>query len=114
MDRPAKYLKGAPFVKDFIPAQKFRVSAVDARAIGIGIVELGGGRARPTDTIDHSVGLTHVAQIGEEVGGGGKPLATIHAKDEAGYKHMCDVLSAAMTAGKGVAANDLIKLRIAA
>lgn len=114
MDNPVKYLKAAPYIKDFIPAQKFRVSAVDARAIGIGIVELGGGRARPTDTIDHAVGLTNIAQIGEEVGAGARPIATIHAKNEADYKHMCDVLTAAMTSAKGVAANDLIRLRIAA
>ncbi|MBU6476022.1 MAG: thymidine phosphorylase [Alphaproteobacteria bacterium] len=112
MAKPKQYLKAAPVVKDFYPAQKFRVSAMDARAIGIGIVELGGGRARPTDTVDHAVGLTNVAQIGEEVGKGARPLATIHAKDEAAFKHMADVLAKAMTATGGVAA-ELVRRRIA-
>ena len=112
MEKPAKYLKAAPFIKDFYPSQKFRVTASDARAIGIGIVELGGGRARPTDVIDHAVGITNVAQIGEEVGQGARPLATIHAKDEVGFRHMSDVLSAAMTAKAGQS-GDLIRLRIA-
>jgi thymidine phosphorylase len=114
MDKPAKYLKAAPVVKDFYPPQKFNVSAIDARAIGIGIVELGGGRARPTDVIDHAVGLTNVAQTGEDVGQGAKPLATIHAKDEASFKHMADVLTAAMTSGKAADSSDLVRLRIVA
>lgn len=115
MDKPEKYLKPAPFVKDFYPPQKFRVSSVDARTIGIGIVEMGGGRARPTDVIDHAVGLTQVAQIGEETGPGAMPLATIHAKDEAGFRHMAGVLTAAMmSADKTDVSGGLVRLRIAA
>jgi thymidine phosphorylase len=115
MDKPEKYLKPAPFIKDFYPEQKFRLAAINARAVGIGIVEMGGGRARPSDTIDHSVGITNVAQIGEEAGIGARPLATIHAKDEAGFRHMCGVLSAAMTASsKSNAPEKLVRARIAA
>jgi thymidine phosphorylase len=115
MDKPEKYLKAAPFVKDFHPPQKFTVSAVNARAIGIGIVEMGGGRAKPSDSVDHSVGITNVAQIGEEVGPGARPLATIHARDEAGFQHMSSVLTAAMTAaGKAGVSGELVRTRIAA
>ncbi len=97
MDKPARHLASAPVVKDFYPARNFRVSAVNARAIGIGIVEIGGGRAKPTDTVNHAVGLTNVAQIGEEVGRGARPLATIHAKTQTDFNHMAKVLSDAMT-----------------
>jgi thymidine phosphorylase len=115
MDKPEKYLKAAPLIRDFYPAQKGQVTAIDARAIGIGIVELGGGRAKPSDTIDHAVGLTNVAQIGEEVGQGAKPLATIHAGNEADFRHMSGVLAAAMTVGgKATPATELVKARIAA
>ncbi len=112
MAKPAQYLKAAPVVKDFYPPQTFRVTSVDARAIGIGIVEMGGGRAKPTDTVDHAVGLTNVAQTGEDVGKGARPLATIHAKDEATFQHMADVLTKAMTA-TGAAAGELVRQRIA-
>ncbi len=113
MEKPAQYLKAAPIVKDFYPPSTFRVASVDARAIGIGIVEMGGGRAKPTDTVDHAVGLTNVAQIGEETGKGARPLATIHAHDEATFKHMAGVLSKAMTATGG-AEEELVRQRIAA
>lgn len=98
MEKPEKYLRAAPYIKDFYPSHNFRVVAVDARAIGIGIVELGGGRRRPSDVIDHAVGLTNVAQISEEVGPGARPLATIHARDEASFRAMADVLMMAMQA----------------
>lgn len=113
MDKPEKHLKAAPFVKDFFPSQKGRVSAINARTIGIGIVEMGGGRARPSDTIDHAVGLTNIAQIGEEVGAGARPLATIHARDEASFRRVSDTLLAAMTvSGKAPESGDLVRLRV--
>ena len=115
MDNPAKYLKRAAVVKDFFPAKKGRVSAIDARAIGIGIVELGGGRATPTDGIDHAVGLTQVAQIGEETGQGARPLATIHAKDEASWQKMAASLEAAVTVSEAANTQEqLIRHRVAA
>jgi len=53
-----------------------------ACAVGLAVVELGGGRRRASDAIDPAVGLTELAGIGEEVGAG-RPLALIHARDEA-------------------------------
>ncbi len=36
-------------------------SRIDTRAVGMAVVALGGGRTRPQDSIDHSVGLTDLA-----------------------------------------------------
>ena len=44
------------------------VVEIDVRAIGLAVVELGGGRARAADSIDPAVGLTELAAIGAEVG----------------------------------------------
>ena len=59
-------------------------SAIDVRAVGLAVVELGGGRARAADSIDPAVGLTDLAPIGAEVGPDA-PLALVHARsaDEA-------------------------------
>jgi len=115
MEKPWNYLKKAAVVKEFYPEKRGRVSAIDARAIGIGIVELGGGRSKPTDGIDHSVGLTAIAQIGEEVGQGAKPLALIHARDEVSWQKMARTLSSCVTISeKSDTTEELIKLRIAA
>ena len=53
---------------------------IDVRAVGLAVVELGGGRARAADAIDPAVGLTELAPIGAEVGPDA-PLARVHARN---------------------------------
>jgi thymidine phosphorylase len=77
------------------------VSAVDVRAVGIAVVGLGGGRARETDPVDHSVGFTEVAALGERVGPGERPLALVHARDEASAEQAAGALRAAFVLGDG-------------
>jgi thymidine phosphorylase len=67
----------------------------------VAIIGLGGGRARETDQIDHAVGLTEVAAPGERVGPGERPLAIVHAKDEASAQRAVADLRAACTTGDG-------------
>ncbi|MEZ0224242.1 MAG: thymidine phosphorylase [Alphaproteobacteria bacterium] len=115
MEKPEKYLKKAPVIKDFMPEKNAKVAAFDARAIGIGIVELGGGRTKPTDSIDASVGLTNMAQIGEDVGPGARPLATIHARDDVSWQKMATILLRTTTLAEKITnKEELIKMRIAA
>jgi thymidine phosphorylase len=82
LERPDEHLPSAPVTLAAEPAEAGTVSAVDVRAVGLAVVGLGGGRMRETDEIDHAVGLTDVAAIGEQVGPGGKPLALVHARTE--------------------------------
>ncbi len=76
------------------------VGAIDVRAVGVAIVELGGGRARETDPVDHAVGLTEVAALGEAVGAD-RPLAVLHARDEASFEQGAAALRAAFTVADG-------------
>jgi thymidine phosphorylase len=64
MERPESHLAAAPVVKPVAPERAGIVTAIDTRAIGIAVVELGGGRAKPEDTIDHAVGFTRLAGLG--------------------------------------------------
>jgi len=66
----------------FAPNAGF-VASVDPRRVGFGVIELGGGRKKPKDLIDHSVGFVIAARPGDLVREG-EPLATIMARDEAG------------------------------
>jgi pyrimidine-nucleoside phosphorylase len=68
----------------FAPNAGF-VASIDPRCVGFGVIELGGGRARPADPIDHSVGFVIAAQPGDLVREG-EPLGTIMARDEAGIE----------------------------
>jgi thymidine phosphorylase len=73
-------LPRAPVLVDALPKASGFVTAIDVRTVGLAVVELGGGRARASDTIDPSVGLTELAPIGAEVGPDA-PLARVHARN---------------------------------
>ena len=83
LEEADRHLATAAIRREVFPASDSVVAGVDARAVGVAIVAIGGGRAAPEDLIDHAVGLTDVAAIGETVGPDTRPLAVIHARDEA-------------------------------
>jgi thymidine phosphorylase len=93
VERPTAHLPNATVVKAAHPTATGSVAAVDTRALGLAVVALGGGRTRAEETIDHSVGLTDLAGIGEEVGPN-RPLGLVHARDES-------AAAAAITAVQG-------------
>ena len=93
------HLPHAPVSVEAFPQEAGVLERVDVRAVGVAIIGLGGGRARETDAIDHAVGLTEVAAPGERVGRGERPLAIVHAKDEAGAERAVAALRAACTVG---------------
>ncbi len=61
------------------------VARVEPRAIGRGIVALGGGRQRIDDVVDPAVGFVITAKPGDWVEQG-EPLATIFARDPSGIE----------------------------
>jgi thymidine phosphorylase len=73
------YLAKAPVVRE-VHAEGI-VTAVDTRAVGNAIIELGGGRRRVGEKLDLSVGFSNIAPIGAEVGSE-RPLAVVHAASE--------------------------------
>jgi thymidine phosphorylase len=78
LERPERHLPEAPVRQAVHLERSGTVAAIDARALGLAVVGLGGGRRRITDTIDRGVGLAEVRAIGEEVGPDA-PFAIVHA-----------------------------------
>jgi thymidine phosphorylase len=101
LDNPAKHLKAAPLTRPAASERAGVVAAIDTRAVGIAVVELGGGRMRAEDAIDHSVGFTRLAGLGSAVGPDA-PLALVHARDEAAAARAEASLRAAYTVGDTV------------
>jgi thymidine phosphorylase len=101
LDAPERHLPGASRVTPVFPDEEGVVTAIDVRAVGVAIIGLGGGRARESDVIDHAVGLTEVAGIGEPVAPGSRPLAVVHARDADGAARAADELRRAYTLGAG-------------
>ncbi|MCK0713678.1 thymidine phosphorylase [Chromohalobacter sarecensis] len=98
-ERPAHYLAPAPFTTDVVAPRAGTVNAIDTRALGLGVVELGGGRRNAGDAIDHRVGLSHIAALGQRVDAG-QPLLRLHAASRADAEAVTRHLSAAFTLGE--------------
>ena len=82
IDHPGKHLPTAPVQRPAVIGDGF-VTAIDARLLGLAIIELGGGRTRPGDDIDPCVGLSDVLSIGDKVEKD-CPFAVVHARSGGG------------------------------
>jgi thymidine phosphorylase len=112
MESPAKYLKPAPVVRTIASERSGVATAIDTRAIGIAVVELGGGRMRAGDSIDPAVGFTALAGLGATTGKDA-PLAIVHARDETAAARAEKSLRAAYTLGdRAPPANKVVYGRI--
>ncbi len=78
IENPGKHLPAAAVVRPVVPRRPGVIVAMDLRRIGLAVVELGGGRRDASDRIDHGVGLSEVAGLGDAVGPE-RPLALVHA-----------------------------------
>jgi thymidine phosphorylase len=96
MENPDAHLASAPVQRPVIADGI--VTGMDCRAVGLVITGLGGNRARETDSIDPAVGLTNLAAVGERLGPD-RPLAVIHAREDAGAEQAERALRAAMRLG---------------
>ena len=70
------------------------ITHIETREVGLAVVELGGGRKKASDTIDHTVGFTDVLGLGEKVDKG-QPLAIVHAKNEDDANHIIALIQKA-------------------
>ncbi len=85
------HLPRAPVVREVLSPMAGFVSSIDTRALGLAVVQLGGGRARPEDDIDLSVGLDQIARLGRKVEAG-DPFCRVHAPNESAMNHVCDMI----------------------
>jgi len=70
IDNPWKVMDLAQNVYEYKADVDGYIAEVDAYKIGMAVVDLGGGRAKKTDPIDHSVGIKVIKKIGDQVGKG--------------------------------------------
>ena len=113
LEKAERYLPAAPVIREVRADGAGLVAAVDTRAVGVAVIELGGGRHRADDAIDPRVGFTQLAGIGMAVGPDEEPLAVVHAADEAAADRAAAALRSAYTVGGEIADHDVIAGRIA-
>ena len=96
--RDASRLPWAPYTEAFVAGRDGIVQSVEPRAIGYGIIALGGGRTKMDDRIDPAVGFVIDAKPGNHVAKG-QTLGTVHARNEADLEAGLRVLAQAITIG---------------
>jgi pyrimidine-nucleoside phosphorylase len=88
----------APHDETFAAKREGVVQTVDPRAIGYGVIALGGGRRNMEDRVDPSVGFVITAKPGNRVTKG-QALATIHARSEEDLAVGRSILESAIVIG---------------
>jgi thymidine phosphorylase len=98
IERPDAYLAKAPIVRAIAPSRPGTVVSIATRAVGIAVLELGGGRTDPAAAIDPAVGFERLAPLGASVGPD-RPLSIMLARDEAGAERAARTLREAYAIG---------------
>ncbi|MDQ3225879.1 MAG: thymidine phosphorylase, partial [Chloroflexota bacterium] len=105
-------LPAAPLIENFLASRSGFVTGIAPRAIGYGIIELGGGRRTMEDVVDPAVGFVIPIKPGDRVETG-DVLATIHARAETSLAEARRGLGDAISIGdEPIAGLDLISHRI--
>ena len=98
VEKAPTYLKAAPVERDVLADEEGFVETIDTRAVGVAVVELGGGRTKASDPIDPAVGFTDLAGIGVRVDRR-TPIGRVHAGDDAAAARAAERLRAAYRIG---------------
>ncbi len=102
MDKYDEYLPKASIIKPvfFTGASEDEgyITSMNARDVGIAVIQLGGGRKVAADSIDYAVGITDICRLGDKLEAG-KPIATIHANDETSWNQAADMLRNTISTG---------------
>lgn len=99
IEDPAHYLDSPPVEIPVLAARDGWLSACSTRAIGMAVVDLGGGRRRPTDSIDHRVGFSRLLPLGTEVSKGDL-IGLVHAVDPDSGERAAQTLTASYQIGQ--------------
>ncbi len=75
-------LPRAAIIEDVPAPRDGFIAGINAEEVGLTVVDLGGGRARKEDKIDHAVGVVFQRKVGAAIKQG-EPLFTLHANDQA-------------------------------
>ncbi len=84
VENPGLYLPESKIIRPVYAEQAGFATSMDTRELGLAVVTLGGGRRKPGDALDYSVGLTQVCALGDEISKD-KPIAMIHAQTETAF-----------------------------
>ena len=94
LERFAEILPRAPVLRDVAAEAEGFVTAIATREVGVAVIDLGGGRRRSSDAIDHSVGFDALLPHGARVEPG-EAIGRVHAADADAAERAAAALRAA-------------------
>ena len=109
----AKLLPKAPVALEVKAQDEGLIAAIDVRALGLAVVELGGGRTRAGDSIDHAVGLVDCVGLGAKIARGAL-LARVLAQDHDSAERAARRVRGAYAIGEKPMVRSLVVERIGA
>lgn len=98
LEKPDAHLPAARLSRPVTAEEPGHVAGIDVLALGMLVVDLGGGRHRSEDVVDPSVGLSELAQPGQWVESGGT-IGIVHAAEEADWQRAAAALRQAYRLG---------------
>ncbi len=104
LEKADRYLEKAPAIVPILAREGGHLSTVDTRGLGIAVIELGGGRLRPEDGIDHRTGFSGLKPLGSKVEKG-EPLGFVHAANLDDARAMAMKVAGLYTVTVGAAEN---------
>jgi thymidine phosphorylase len=81
LDDWRRFLPEANVIREVTAPMAGHVTSIDGEALGLAVVNLGGGRHVESDVVDPSVGLSGLVRLGQQVERG-QPIAVVHAARE--------------------------------
>lgn len=78
IDTPSRFLPESTVIREITADRSGYVTAINGQALGMVVVDLGGGRKVETDKIDYAVGLSDMVPLGTKVRKG-QALGRVHA-----------------------------------
>jgi pyrimidine-nucleoside phosphorylase len=82
---PPQMMERAPLIRPVLAPRSGVIAAVNAMQVGLCAVELGAGRKKKGEPVDHAVGIVLRAKVGTTVRSGGE-LCLIHTRDESDFE----------------------------
>ena len=114
VERSEHYLVRAPVTLPFTAKRSGFIESMNARDVGVAVVDLGGGRRKTTDVIDLGVGFSQFRAVGTPVATG-DIIALVHAVDwESAERAVAALERCVMIGDAAPQARPLIHARIAA
>ncbi|MEL0629652.1 thymidine phosphorylase [Psychromonas aquatilis] len=85
VEKHEQHLPKAALIKPVYATESGYINHIDARDIGMSVVNMGGGRRVSSDSINYAVGLSELVSIGDKLDKG-SPVAMVHAQTEQQFK----------------------------